>query len=388
MSAVVQLTQQLLSYKTITPKEEGIFDHIGTFLGDFEVLRADHNDVSNVFFYKRFGNPNQTPLHFCFAGHVDVVPVEEGWKHDPFKGVLEENFLYGRGAQDMKGGIAAFACAVRDVCALLTVSNPPPLILSILLTSDEEGEARFGTRHMLEVLQQQELLPTFALVAEPTSVKVLGDSVKIGRRGSIGGKIIVQGIPGHVAYPRTCLNPIHLIADKLNLVANANLDKADSLFEASRLVITSIKSESGASNVTPKTLEILFNVRHSPRVTLEDISNFLDVVLEKVPYSVTLQQNSLPFLSSQDCVLVEHIQEAIAKVLQRTPSLNTRGGTSDARFFAACGVEVVEFGLVNDRIHSVDECVHIHDLNNLYQVFVELLHLMIKEAHVKQASSF
>ncbi|WP_104625014.1 succinyl-diaminopimelate desuccinylase [Helicobacter felis] len=379
---VVQLTQKLISYQTITPKEEGIFDCVGAVLRDFEVLRADQNGVSNVFFYKRFGDPAQTPLHFCFAGHIDVVPVGAGWKHDPFEGVVEDDILYGRGAQDMKGGIGAFLSALHAVCAELA-DNPPPLILSVLLTSDEEGAARFGTKYMLEVLQEKNLLPHYALVAEPTSAKLLGDSVKIGRRGSIGGKIIVQGIPGHVAYPKTSLNPINLIADKLNLIADAHLDKANAHFEPSRLVITSLKSISDAENVTPQTLEICFNVRHSPQVTLEDVAHFLDAVLEKVPCSITLQQNSLPFLSSQNCALVGHIQEAITAVLERTPSLNTYGGTSDARFFAACGVEVVEFGLLNSHIHSIDECVSVEDLNNLCAVFVELLHLIIKEAHGK-----
>ncbi|MFC3847312.1 succinyl-diaminopimelate desuccinylase [Helicobacter baculiformis] len=387
MSAVVQLAQQLLSYKTITPKEEGIFAHICAFLGDFEMVRADKNGVSNVLFYKRFGDPTKTPLHFCFAGHIDVVPVSQGWQYDPFGGVVHGDFLYGRGAQDMKGGIAAFVCALRDVCATLK-EDAPPLILSILLTSDEEGEAQFGTQYILEVLRERALLPTCALVAEPTSAKELGDGVKIGRRGSIGGKIVVQGIPGHVAYPRTCLNPIDLVASKLNFIAGTQLDSGNAFFEPSRLVITAIKSDSGASNVTPKSVEILFNVRHSPETTLEDVRNFLDRVLEKIPCNITLQQHSLPFLSPKDCALVRYLQEAIAKILERTPVFNTHGGTSDARFLATAGVEVVEFGLPNDRIHATDERVRVDDLNNLYKVFVELLYLIIKDAHAKQASSF
>ncbi|WP_120946014.1 succinyl-diaminopimelate desuccinylase [Helicobacter labacensis] len=385
MSAVLKLAQQLLSYKTITPKEEGIFDYIGALLGGFEVVRADKNGVSNVLFYKRFGDPKQTPLHFCFAGHIDVVPVGEGWSCDPFGGVVRGDFLYGRGAQDMKGGIAAFVCALRDVCATLKPDSPA-LIFSILLTSDEEGEARFGTKHILEVLEERALLPHYALVAEPTSMKELGDSVKIGRRGSIGGKIVVQGIAGHVAYPKTCLNPIDLIASKLNLIAGVHLDGGNAFFEPSRLIITTIKSDSGAENVTPKSLELLFNVRHSPESTLEDVANFLDVVLEKIPCSITLTQHSLPFLSPKDGVLVKHLQEAISRVLKRTPLLNTHGGTSDARFLAAMGVEVVEFGLPNDRIHAIDERVRVEDLDRLYKVFIELLYLIIKEAHAKQTS--
>ncbi|WP_104750301.1 succinyl-diaminopimelate desuccinylase [Helicobacter cynogastricus] len=379
---VVELTQKLLTYPTITPKEEGIFECVCTFLGDFKMLRADCYGVSNVFFYKRFGDPTLEPLHFCFGGHIDVVPAGKGWKHDPFGGVIKDNMLYGRGAQDMKGGVGAFLSALRAVCDQLT-DNPPPLLLSVLLTSDEEGEARFGTKYMLEVLQEKNLLPHYALVAEPTCMQALGDSVKIGRRGSIGGKIIVQGIPGHVAYPKTCLNPINLIADKLNLIADAHLDKASAYFEPSRLVITSLKSVSEASNMTPQTLEICFNVRHSPQVALEDVAHFLDVVLEKVPCNIALKQNSLPFLSAQDSPLVAHIQSAIAQILKRTPCLNTQGGTSDARFFAACGVEVVEFGLLNSHIHSLDECVCLQDLQQLQGVFVALLQLIIKEAYGK-----
>ncbi|BDQ29089.1 Succinyl-diaminopimelate desuccinylase DapE [Helicobacter ailurogastricus] len=368
----VDVAQKLITYETITPREEGIYDYIRSLLPDFVALRADKEGVKNLFLYKDFGGAN--PLHFCFAGHVDVVPVGEGWSIAPFSGKILDRFLYGRGAQDMKGGIAAFICALKEFCA--HVAPNTPLILSILLTSDEEGPAKFGTKHALKVLQEKNLLPHFALVAEPTCVRELGDSVKIGRRGSIAGRLTIHGVPGHVAYPRTCLNPIQVIADKLNLIAGAFLDDGDTDFEPSRLIITSIQSHSSAENVTPKTLDIIFNVRNSPITTLKSLENFLEVVLAKVPHNLHLKQNSAPFLSSKDSLLVACLEQAITEVLQITPTLNTNGGTSDARFLHAFGVEVVEFGLTGERIHSIDECLEIKQLENLTQVLLRLLQLI------------
>ncbi|WP_163532616.1 succinyl-diaminopimelate desuccinylase [Helicobacter suis] len=371
------LTQKLLTYQTITPKEEGIFAYLASLLPDFKVLYAHKEPVKNVFFYKDFGGEN--PLHFCFAGHVDVVPAGEGWSVDPFAGVLIDNFLYGRGAQDMKGGIAAFFCALIEFCKQFK-EQKIPLILSILLTSDEEGRAEFGTKHMLKVLKEKHLLPHFALVAEPTSMQTLGDSIKIGRRGSISGNITVQGVPGHVAYPKKCLNPIDLISDKLNLLAGALLDKGDAFFEPSRLVLTSIQSHVPAENMTPRTLNIAFNVRHSPATTREDVENFLERVLSKVPCDIYLRQNSLPFVSSKDNLILSCLKQAIIEVLEITPALNTKGGTSDARFFRAVGVEVIEFGARNDRIHSIDERVETKELEQLQSVFFRLLDLIFKRS--------
>lgn len=374
--SVIWLAQQLIMFKTITPHEEGIFDFIQSLLPDFQVVRTEKDGIKNLFLYKRFGT-SENPLHLCFAGHVDVVPAGEGWSVDPFGGVMEDGFLYGRGAQDMKGGVAAFLCAVQDFCAHIV--DVPDVIISILLTSDEEGPAEFGTQYMLEVLQEQNLLPTFALIAEPTSIEKLGDSVKIGRRGSISGSITVHGISGHVAYPKTCLNPIDLMADKLAHIAGALLDKGNAFFEPSKLVITSIQSTSQASNVTPRTLNIQFNVRNSPITTQKSIQEFLDMVLAKVPCDICLHQNSQPFLSSKDSLLAVQIERAILETLKVIPEFNTKGGTSDARFLRAFGVEVVEFGPTNDRIHAADERVSFAELESLQQVFLRLLQLMIKD---------
>ncbi|BCZ17699.1 Succinyl-diaminopimelate desuccinylase DapE [Helicobacter sp. NHP19-003] len=371
----VEIAQKLITYPTVTPKEEGIYTYIQSLLPDFTPLNADKNGVKNLFLTKNFGGEN--PLHFCFVGHVDVVPVGQGWHFDPFKGEILEGFLYGRGAQDMKGGIAAFIYALKEFCP--KVAPNTPLRLSVLLTSDEEGPAEFGTKYMLEVLQKKRLLPDFALVAEPTSVQELGDSVKIGRRGSIAGKLTIHGVSGHVAYPETCLNPIDVIADKLGLIAGAFLDEGDDLFEPSRLVITSMQSHSGAENVTPQTLEIVFNVRNSPATTLKDLENFLEIVLAKVPHDLSLKQNSMPFLSSKDSLLVGCLEQAIAEVLQTTPVFNTNGGTSDARFLHAFGVEVVEFGPTNERIHAIDERLKIKQLETLSLIFSKLLELIAQK---------
>ncbi|WQV06264.1 succinyl-diaminopimelate desuccinylase [Helicobacter pylori] len=379
----LEITQKLISYPTITPQECGLFEYIKSLFPHFEVLECEKNGVKNLFLYRVFNSPKEhakekheeknhtkekvKPLHFCFAGHIDVVPPGNNWQSDPFKPTIKEGFLYGRGAQDMKGGVGAF------LSASLKCNPKTPFLLSILLTSDEEGPGIFGTRLMLEKLKEKDLLPDMAIVAEPTCEKILGDSIKIGRRGSINGKLVLKGVQGHVAYPQKCQNPIDTLASILPFISGVHLDDGDMHFDPSKLVITNLHAGLGANNVTPASVEIIFNARHSLKTTQESLKEYLEKVLKGVSYTLELESSSSPFISASHSKLTSVLKENILKTCHTTPLLNTKGGTSDARFFSAYGVEVVEFGVINDRIHAIDERVSLKELELLEKVFLGVL---------------
>lgn len=256
-------------------------------------------------------------------------------------------------------------------------------MLSILLTSDEEGEGIYGTKFMLEELKKRDLLPHSCIVAEPTSINHTGDMLKIGRRGSINGTLIIEGKQGHVAYPQKCINPIELLGSKLGALAGIELDNGDSHFAPSKLVITDIRSGMEVVNVTPQNLKIMFNVRNSPLSNEDSIRSYITSILGSLPYELTLKTNSLPFITADDSEIVKSLCAIIERTLGITPQLSTSGGTSDARFFASYGVNVVEIGVPNDRIHAINERVSISDILALHDIFVEFLQLFIKNAKIE-----
>ena len=363
----VEILKKLISYQSVTPNECGIYDYIMSLLPDFKALRADKGEVKNLFLYKIPEGYDESDFgrleHFCFAGHIDVVPVGADWHYPPFHATLENGYIYGRGTQDMKGGIACFLKALQEC----RVSNA---ILSVLLTSDEEGDAVNGTRHILEILKQKNMLPKHAIVSEPTCHKIVGDTIKIGRRGSINGEIIIEGKQGHVAYPSKCINPIELLGERLGKIAGKNLDNGDSNFEPSKLVITDIHAGIGVSNVVPKDLIIKFNVRNGIQTSTESISEYLDSILHNLPYTLTLKESAKSFLT-EDIKLREMLKSSIHDV---EVDFSTGGGTSDARYFAQYHVNVVELGVCNDRIHATDERVSLEDIERLSTIFKEFLH--------------
>lgn len=360
--SVIEILQKLLTYPSITPKECGIFDYVRSLLEGFEAIEVEHEGVKNLLLYRRFGEGE----HWCLAGHIDVVPPGEGWSVDPFGAELKEGYLYGRGAQDMKSGVAAMISALAKI-------DHFPGTLSLLLTSDEEGEAKWGTQLMLEHLKERGFLPKVAIVTEPTSEERFGDTIKVGRRGSINGKLIIHGKQGHVAYPSKCLNPVELIAPRLAQIAGYNLDAGDEFFEPSKLVITDIRGGIEAVNVTPSDLKILFNVRHSTQTSAKEIEDYLHQLLQGIPYTLEIKPSSKPFLTSRESVVVKRVSEAVKRVMGVAPKLSTGGGTSDARYFAQFGVEVVECGVVNDRIHALDERVALLEVEALERVLLEAL---------------
>lgn len=366
----LEILKKLISYPTITPKECGIYDYICSLLPSFEVFRFDCGDTKNLFLLKKSSNPKAK--HLCFAGHIDVVPAGEGWESDPFEPTLREGYLYGRGTQDMKGGVACFLSVLREAGA-------QNLTLSVLLTSDEEGDGTYGTRYVLAELEKMDLLPQYCIVAEPTSEKKLGDMIKVGRRGSINGVLKILGEQGHAAYPSKCKNPVELLGSRLGEIAGKNLDSGDEFFEPSKIVVTDIRGGMEVCNVTPSELKIMFNVRNSTLTTKQNIQEYFDKVLRGIPHILELKESSLPFMTSSDSFLIKTLVLSVKECLGYEPTLGSTGGTSDARFFAQYGVEVAELGVLNDRIHAKNERVSLQDLDNLSKIFKNLIESFCQE---------
>ena len=362
---VVDLLLKLLSLKSITPDDGGILQFIENYLSDFKSIYINKNGVKNLFLYKKY---NDSGKHLCFAGHVDVVPAGEGWSSNPFIPMIKGELIYGRGTQDMKSGVASFVQAVKD-------SENQNGIISIMLTSDEEGEALYGTKIILEHLKSINLLPDECIVAEPTCEKIFGDTIKIGRRGSINGVLTVQGVQGHAAYPEKCINPIHQTSSILPKIAGLDLDNGDENFSPSKFIITDIRSGMEVTNVTPNILKMMFNIRNSTKTSKKSIENIINNYFSKLDYKLELNQSSYPFLTDNKSNIVKKISNSISEIIDVKTSLSTAGGTSDGRFIAQYNIDVVEFGVINDRIHSIDERVSISEVENLYQIFLKLISL-------------
>ncbi len=359
---VTDLFLKLLSFPSITPDDAGSLAFIEQYLDGFEALYLNKEGVKNLFLYKKFGEGE----HLCFAGHVDVVPPGDKWESNPFVPLVKDGKIYARGAQDMKSGVAAFVQVLKET---KTFSGT----LSLLLTSDEEGDAKYGTVLMLEHLKNIGMLPDSCIVAEPTCEEVFGDAIKIGRRGSINGYLTIDGKQGHAAYPEKAVNPVHLVAPRLGALAGINLDEGDADFAPSKMVITDIRGGMEVTNVTPGELKIMFNVRNSTNTTQESVRLHVEKVLEGIPHTLELKQGSFPFVTRRDAKIVKVMEKSIDAVTGARPKLSTAGGTSDARFMGAYGIDVVEFGVVNDTIHAPNERTSIEEVEGLYRVFGEVV---------------
>ena len=266
----------------------------------------------------------------------------------------------------MKSGVAAFLQAVKETESFNGT-------LSLLLTSDEEGDAKYGTRIVLEELRKIGLMPDFAVVAEPTCEKVFGDAIKIGRRGSINGVIEKTGRQGHAAYPEKAVNPIHKVAQVLPYMAGADLDEGDEFFAPSKFVITDIRAGMEVTNVTPGKLKMMFNVRNSTKTTIKDVEDFVHRYFSGMNYTLRISQSAKPFLTDPGSKIVKIIDESIKEVTGTTPKHSTAGGTSDARFFGEFGVKTVEFGVMNDTIHAPNERTSTGEVEKLYRVFKKVI---------------
>lgn len=365
----VDLLLALLGRKSVTPDDGGILDFIASYLDAYEAIWYNQNGVKNLFLTRKF---HEGGIHFCFAGHVDVVPAGDGWDTDAFVPKIDSGVIYARGAQDMKSGVAAMVSALKKI-------EDFQGRVSLLLTSDEEGDAIDGTNVMLAHLKDIGLLPDLCIVAEPTCEVDFGDAIKVGRRGSINGVLKINGKQGHAAYPEKAINPVDILASKLPLISGVELDNGDDVFAPSKIVVTDIRGGMEVTNVTPSNIKLMFNVRNSTKTSLEDVGLYIEKLFASEQIELELKQSAVPFVTSRDSLIVKTIAESIRSVCGKLPKYSTAGGTSDARFIAHYGIEVVEFGVKNDTIHAANECVSIEDVVMLEDVFHRVILNLNKE---------
>ncbi|SFX20149.1 succinyl-diaminopimelate desuccinylase [Marinospirillum alkaliphilum] len=378
LSPTLELAFQLLQRPSVTPEDAGCLELIGKRLEaiGFRLERLRFGEVDNL--WARRGNSG--PL-FCFAGHTDVVPTGplERWQTPPFEPVIDaEGYLRARGAADMKGSIAAMITAIE---AFVAEHPDHPGSLAFLLTSDEEGPAINGTVKVVEHLQARQEKIDWCLVGEPSSTTQVGDVIKNGRRGSLGARLVVKGKQGHVAYPHLADNPIHRAAPALAALSAEIWDQGNDFFPATSFQISNIHAGTGATNVVPGELEVLFNFRFSTEVTAEQLQQRTENILQQhgLIYDLEWTLSGQPFLTAAGS-LVEAAVTAIRQVTGHDTELSTSGGTSDGRFIAPTGAQVVELGPVNATIHQINERVRAEDLNQLQQIYQVLLQQLFRNA--------
>jgi succinyl-diaminopimelate desuccinylase len=373
---IVDLAKQLISRRSVTPDDAGCLDllceHL-TPLG-FECEKISMGGVDNL--WARRGTAG--PL-VCFAGHTDVVPTGpvEQWTSDPFAPAIKDGVLYGRGASDMKSSLAAFVVAIED---FIRLHPDHPGSIALLLTSDEEGPAIYGTVRVCEALQARGEKLDYCIVGEPTAVNRLGDTIKNGRRGSLSGILTVNGVQGHVAYPHLAKNPIHLVAAAIAEMAQTKWDDGNEYFPPTTWQISNFNAGTGANNVVPGAAHVTFNFRFATSSTLESLQTRVHGILDKhgVPYDLEWRYDGRPFLT-QKGDLVAAVAKAIKTVTGLTTELSTTGGTSDGRFIADICGQVVECGPTNATIHKINECIKLDELELLPQIYLHTLkNLLIK----------
>ena len=373
---ILSLAQHLIQRPSISPNDEGCQQLIAERLQavGFNIEWLPFGDTLNLWATHGEGEPC-----LVFAGHTDVVPVgdENAWTYPPFEANIVDNILYGRGAADMKGSLAALVVAAENF-----VKNNPNHAgkIALLITSDEEAAANDGTVKVVETLMARNEPIHYAVVGEPSSGKVLGDVIKNGRRGSITAELYIEGVQGHVAYPHLAENPVHTSLGFLTELTTYQWDNGNEFFPPTSLQIANIKAGTGSNNVIPGELYVQFNLRYCTEVTDEIIKTKVAEMLQKygLKHRISWNLSGKPFLAGNG-KLVKATQQAVENVTQITPRLDTSGGTSDGRFIALMGAEVVEFGPLNATIHKVNECVNVDDLGKCGEVYYQIAEkLLIK----------
>ncbi len=360
------LAQQLVACASLTPNDNGCQQILIERLKKlgFQIENMRFGEVDNL--WARRGDC--APV-VCFAGHTDVVPTGplDQWDSDPFVPTIRNGCLYGRGTADMKSSLAAFITAIE---AFIAQHNDHSGSIALLITSDEEGIAVDGTVKVVEALQARGELLDYCIVGEPTCVDTLGDTIKNGRRGSLSGHLTVKGIQGHIAYPHLAKNPIHLAAPAIADLANTEWDQGNEYFPPTTWHISNIHGGTGATNVIPGKLELLFNFRFSTASTVESLKKRVHDILDrhKLEYDLAWELSGKPFLTPKG-ELADAISDAIRQVTTIDPELSTSGGTSDGRFIADICKQVVEFGPRNATIHKINEHVHVDDLEKLSEIY-------------------
>jgi len=361
---------------SITPADHGCQQLIADRLKPlgFNIEHMRYNEVDNL--WARLGNAEPV---FVFAGHTDVVPVgdESQWSQHPFSAAIHEGYLYGRGAADMKGGVAAMVTAMER---FVRSGQPINGSLALLLTSDEEGPAVEGTKKVVEALHARDEAIHYCVVGEPTSVTALGDTIKNGRRGSLSAKLVIQGKQGHVAYPHLADNPAHKSFKLLDELVSIQWDEGDDDFPPTTLQISNINAGTGAGNVIPGTLTVDFNLRYSPAITVADIQSQIDALIAQHSISASIDWNNsaAPFLTPTGS-LTDAMRASVASLVDVNAKLDTGGGTSDGRFIAKTCPQVIEFGPLNATIHQTNERISCGDIDTLSSIYEKLLELILSK---------
>lgn len=370
MSCVLDLACELIARPSITPDDAGCQQMIASRLAaaGFAIEHLRQGEVDNLWATHGQGEPVLVLL-----GHTDVVPPgpRQDWVSDPFTPEIRDGVLYGRGAADMKGSVAAFVVAAEAFVA----ENPDhPGTLAVLLTSDEEGDAIDGVRHVAKLFEQRGQRIDWCITGEPSSTNTLGDLLRVGRRGSLTGTLTVRGVQGHVAYPDKAKNPIHLAAPALAELTARRWDEGFETFPPTSLQVSNINAGTGASNVIPGTLEVMFNLRYTPLWNAQKLETEIHTLFDahKLDYAIKWHRSGEPFYTPEGR-LRSVARQVLGQFAGKGPEESTGGGTSDARFIAPLGAQCIEVGPVNATIHQVDECVRVEDLEKLPELYQQLI---------------
>lgn len=372
---VIDITKKLISCASVTPADAGAQEYLGKLLQEagFECHHLQFEDVPNLFARIGSGSP-----HFCYAGHTDVVPPgpEEKWKFGPFNPEIENGILYGRGASDMKGSVAAFTAAALEYLA--KHGAPDKGSISLLITGDEEGPADNGTIKVLEWMKKNGHIPDVFLVGEPTNPKVLGEEIKVGRRGSLSGVLTIQGKQGHVAYPERAKNPLPLLVEMMQVLSTYQFDKGTKFFAPSNLELVSIDVGNKAMNIIPDSGTAKFNIRYNETWNYNTLDAKLREILNEISTEYDLKTDSgAESFITEPGEWTEIVKAAVKEITCKTPAYTTTGGTSDARFTVQYA-PTVEFGPINDTIHQINENASVKDLEDTTIIFRRILELYFK----------
>ena len=368
---MIELLQNLIQIKSISPKDNGCFDLIEKELQslNFKLERINYQNIENL--YATIGTSGKL---FCFLGHTDVVPSgpEDKWKYPPFSATIDGDLLYGRGTADMKAPVAAFIESVKE---FLNSEEKLNFRLAILLTSNEEGTSKDGFIDKIidKMIQDNEIID-FCLVGEPTSSEKVADCVRVGRRGSLGGHLKIYGKQGHIAYPEKVVNPILLSGDLISELNKKIWDNGNISFDPTSFQISNINSGTGAHNVVPGELELTFNFRFSPESSEKSLKSDFESILNKlkINYDLDWDLNGNPYYT-EGKFFKDIVSNSIKEVTGYIPELNAKGGTSDGRFVAKMNSEIIELGPVNKSIHQIDEHIKISELWTLKDIYKKIL---------------
>ena len=367
---VVGILSKLISCKSLTPEDDGCQKYIADYLEKlgFEIEIKKNDDVINLI--ARYGK--DSPV-FAYAGHTDVVPTGDldKWKSNPFELTEIDAKLYGRGTSDMKGSVACILISIKD---FINSNKDFKGSIIVILTSDEEGPAQNGIKKLVNDGDLTKHNIDMCLIGEPSSKKILGDTIKNGRRGSLSGKIIVQGIQGHVAYPHNAMNPIHAFSSTLKDLVNKEYDKGNEYFPPTSFQISNLNSGVGASNIIPGQLDMDFNFRYSTETTCEKLMKSITEIMDasNLKYTIDWHHSGDPYLTEKK-ELLNSCVKATKDILGIMPNISTDGGTSDGRFIAKICDQVIEFGLINESIHKINEYTTENDLKNTTKVYTQIL---------------